>query len=216
MSNSSAPLTTLPVWLGSPLTQSWLHKNHAQSCQVSNKQQKEAINPWAAKLAIGLWFSWNRSAMLLVSTSADFQVSPFSASSLIFSYFMPSLAPLQSLRWCHPIVAAGWKLSRNGSGVRRVLRPGAASSASPRDSSRLGEPSPVCFHACSPLALAWLYLGYGSHTPTVLFMLQWAPGRLAWPGVGSWNPCRPLLGCPYPFGFSLPPPWMFADYVGLV
>lgn len=57
-------------------------------------------------------------------------------------------------------MAAGWKLGRSGSGARRVLRPGAASSASPRGSSGLGEPSPVCFHACSPLAVFGVWKPY--------------------------------------------------------
>lgn len=143
-----------------------------------------------AKFAVGFWLSWNRSAMLLVSTTIDFQVSSHIARFLpslhppSFSHILcPPQPPFshQGLsRQCHPVVAAAWKLGRSGSGERRVLRPHATCSASPRGSSGLGEPSPPCLHACAPLALAWLCLGYESHI--AVFMLHCAPGTasLSW------------------------------------
>ena len=156
---------------------------YSKLLRFQNKQQKEGVNLRAAKFAIAFWLSWNWSAILLVRTTTDFQISPHIAR------FLPCLHPPSFAcilcpprppfshrglsRWCHPVVAAGWKLGRSGSGERRVLRPGAACSASPRGTSGLGEPSPVCFHACAPLAIAWLCLGYGNHI--AVFMLHCAP-----------------------------------------
>lgn len=147
---------------------------YSKLLRFQNKQQKEGVNLRAAKFAIRFWLSWNRSAMLLVSTTTDFQASPHIARFLpclhppSFSRILcPPRPPFshQGLsRWCHPIVAAGWKLGRSGSGERRVLRPGAACSASPREWIR-GAKSCLFSCLCSPdtsLAVFGVWKPYSS------------------------------------------------------
>lgn len=110
--------------------------------KFQNKQQKEEINFYVARFAIGLWLSWNRLSTLLVNTAADFPVSLNTAgtvhSSLYPSLFSPGSCPPSPLG-SHK-VGTRWYQGWSGGAAGRALRPGVALSASPRGSHGLGEP----------------------------------------------------------------------------